>query len=127
MGDPADPEQREDLLSRSAITRIDDIKVPLLVGQGGNDPRVTKLEADQLVAAMQAKGLPVTYINYPDEGHGFQKPENRMSFFAAMEGFLGTCLGGRVQPIGDGFEGSSAEVLAGADYVEGLDKISSGG
>lgn len=127
VGDPADPEQREDLLSRSAITRIDDIKVPLLVGQGGNDPRVTKLEADQLVAAMQTKGLPVTYINYPDEGHGFQKPENRMSFFAAMEGFLGTCLGGRVQPIGDGFEGSSAEVLAGADYVEGLDKISSGG
>ncbi|MGB7420067.1 MAG: S9 family peptidase [Erythrobacter sp.] len=127
VGDPSDPEQREDLLARSAISRIDDIKVPLLVGQGGNDPRVTKQEADQLVAAMQAKGLPVTYINYPDEGHGFQKPENRMSFFAAMEGFLGTCLGGRVQPIGDSFEGSSAEVLAGAEYVDGLDEVSSGG
>lgn len=127
VGDPADPEQREDLLSRSAITRIDDIKVPLLVGQGGNDPRVTKQEADQLVAAMEAKGLPVTYINYPDEGHGFQKPENRMSFFAAMEGFLGTCLGGRVQPIGESFEGSSAEVLAGAEYVDGLEDVSSGG
>ncbi|KWV96431.1 peptidase S9 [Erythrobacter sp. AP23] len=127
VGDPADPEQREDLLSRSAITRIDDIKVPLLVGQGGNDPRVTKQEADQLVEAMQAKGLPVTYINYPDEGHGFQKPENRMSFFAAMEGFLGTCLGGRVQPIGESFEGSSAEVLAGAEYVDGLEDVSSGG
>ncbi|WOE76561.1 S9 family peptidase [Alterisphingorhabdus coralli] len=122
-GDPADPEQREDLLSRSAISRIDDIKVPLLVGQGGNDPRVTKQEADNLVKAMQDKGLPVTYINYPDEGHGFQKPENRMSFFAAMEGFLGTCLGGRVQPIGDSFEGSSAEILAGAEYVEGLDAV----
>ncbi|MBO6526923.1 S9 family peptidase [Erythrobacter sp.] len=127
VGDPADPEQREDLLSRSAITRIDDIKVPLLVGQGGNDPRVTKQEADQLVEAMQTKGLPVTYINYPDEGHGFQKPENRMSFFAAMEGFLGTCLGGRVQPIGESFEGSSAEVLAGAEYVDGLEDVSSGG
>lgn len=126
VGDPSDPEQREDLLARSAITRIDDIKVPLLVGQGGNDPRVTKQEADQLVAAMQDKGLPVTYINYPDEGHGFQKPENRMSFFAAMEGFLGTCLGGRAQPIGGSFEGSSAEVLAGAEYVAGLEEVSSG-
>ena len=127
VGDPADPEQRKDLLARSAISRIDDIKVPLLVGQGGNDPRVTKQEADNLVEAMQAKGLPVTYINYPDEGHGFQKPENRMSFFAAMEGFLGTCLGGRVQPIGDSFEGSSGEILAGAEYVDGLDEVSTHG
>ena len=126
VGDPTDPAAREDLLARSAISRIDDIRVPLLVGQGGNDPRVTKPEADNLVAAMQAKNLPVTYINYPDEGHGFQKPENRQSFFAAMEGFLGTCLGGRVQPIGDSFEGSSAEILAGAEYVEGLGDISTG-
>jgi dipeptidyl aminopeptidase/acylaminoacyl peptidase len=126
VGDPSDPAAREDLLARSAISRIDDIKVPLLVGQGGNDPRVTKPEADNLVVAMQAKNLPVTYINYPDEGHGFQKPENRQSFFAAMEGFLGTCLGGRVQPIGDSFEGSSAEILAGAEYVEGLGDISTG-
>lgn len=126
VGDPSDPQAREDLLARSAISRIDDIRVPLLVGQGGNDPRVTKPEADNLVAAMQAKNLPVTYINYPDEGHGFQKPENRQSFFAAMEGFLGTCLGGRVQPIGDSFEGSSAEILAGAEYVEGLGDISTG-
>ena len=126
VGDPTDPTARENLLARSAISRIDDIKVPLLVGQGGNDPRVTKPEADNLVAAMQAKNLPVTYINYPDEGHGFQKPENRQSFFAAMEGFLGTCLGGRVQPIGDSFEGSSAEILAGAEYVEGLGDISTG-
>ena len=87
---------------------------------------MTKPEADNLVVAMQAKNLPVTYINYPDEGHGFQKPENRQSFFAAMEGFLGTCLGGRVQPIGDSFEGSSAEILAGAEYVEGLGDISTG-
>ncbi len=126
VGDPSDPQAREDLLARSAISRIDDIRVPLLVGQGGNDPRVTKPEADNLVAAMQAKNLPVTYINYPDEGHGFQKPENRQSFFAAMEGFLGTCLGGRVQPIGDSFEGSSAEILAGTEYVEGLGDISTG-
>ena len=127
VGDPSDPEAREAMIERSAISRIDDIRVPLLVGQGGNDPRVTKPEADNLVEAMQAKNLPVTYINYPDEGHGFQKPENRLSFFAAMEGFLGKCLGGRVQPIGDSFEGSSGEVLAGAEYIDGLEGVSSGG
>jgi len=127
VGDPSDPEAREAMIERSAISRIDDIRVPLLVGQGGNDPRVTKPEADNLVEAMQAKNLPVTYINYPDEGHGFQKPENRLSFFAAMEGFLGKCLGGRVQPIGDSFEGSSGEVLAGAEYIDGLENVSSGG
>ena len=127
VGDPLDPEARAAMIERSAISRIDDIRVPLRVGQGGNDPRVTKPEADTLVAAMQANSLPVTYINYPDEGHGFQKPENRLSFFAAMEGFLGKCLGGRVQPIGDSFEGSSAEVLAGAEYVEGLEDLSTGG
>ncbi|WP_211371728.1 S9 family peptidase [Marilutibacter maris] len=123
VGDPSDPAQRAAMIERSAISRIDDIRAPLLVGQGGNDPRVTKPEADTLVAAMQAKELPVTYINYPDEGHGFQKPENRLSFFAVMEGFLGTCLGGRAQPIGDAFEGSSAEVLAGAEHVEGLGEV----
>ncbi|WP_394270475.1 S9 family peptidase [Qipengyuania sp.] len=127
VGDPSDPKAREAMIERSAISRVDQIKVPLLVGQGGNDPRVTKPEADALVAAMQAKNLPVTYINYPDEGHGFQKPENRLSFFAAMEGFLGSCLGGRVEPIGDAFEGSSAQILAGAEHVEGLPEVTSGG
>ncbi|MDG6079007.1 S9 family peptidase [Erythrobacter litoralis] len=127
VGDPSDPAAREAMIERSAISRIDDIRVPLLVGQGGNDPRVTKPEADNLVEAMQAKNLPVTYINYPDEGHGFQKPENRLSFFAAMEGFLGTCLGGRVQPVGDAFQGSSGQVLAGAEYIDGLETVSSGG
>ena len=87
----------------------------------------SNLYYDNLVEAMQAKNLPVTYINYPDEGHGFQKPENRLSFFAAMEGFLGKCLGVRVQPIGDSFEGSSGEVLAGAEYIDGLENVSSGG
>ena len=121
VGDPSNPEDRADMLARSPISRVDDIKVPLLIGQGGNDPRVTKNESDQLVELMEAKGLPVTYINYTDEGHGFAKPDNRMSFFAAMEGFLHNCLGGRVEPIGDAFDGTSAEVLAGAEYIDGLD------
>ena len=120
VGDPANPEDREDMLGRSAISRVDDIKVPLLVGQGQNDPRVTKLESDQLVDAMSANELPVTYVNFPDEGHGFARPENRTAFFAVMEGFLEGCLGGSSEPVTDELEKSTAEILYGKGYVKNL-------
>ena len=120
VGDPAVAEDREDMLSRSAITRIDDIKVPLLVGQGENDPRVTKLESDQLVEAMAANELPVTYVNFPDEGHGFQRPENRLAFYSVMEGFLQSCLGGQSEPVNDAFDGSTIEILYGKGYIGNL-------
>lgn len=122
VGDPSDPAQRADMLARSPITRIDAIRAPLLIGQGQNDPRVTRRESDQLVAAMQRKGLPVTYINYPDEGHGFARPENRLSFYAASESFLAQCLGGDFQPIGNDLAGSSIEVLHGAEFTPGLEQ-----
>ena len=108
------------MMAQSPISRVDAISKPLLIGQGGNDPRVVKAESDQIVTAMKAKKLPVTYINYPDEGHGFVRPENRLSFFGITEGFLAKCLGGRVQPIGGDFAGSSLQVLEGAAYVPGL-------
>ena len=95
--------------------------MPLLVGQGENDPRVTKLESDQLVASMKEKGLPVTYVNFPDEGHGFARPENRLAFYSVMEGFLSECLGGRAESFGSAFEGSTIQVLDGAAYVDGLE------
>ncbi|MEL7130625.1 MAG: alpha/beta fold hydrolase, partial [Pseudomonadota bacterium] len=120
VGNPANEEDRADMLARSAISRVDDISVPLLIGQGENDPRVTKLESDQLVAAMAERELPVTYVNFPDEGHGFARPENRLAFYAVMESFLAECLGGRAEPINDAFEGSSIQVLHGADFVGGL-------
>ncbi|ODP38198.1 alpha/beta hydrolase family protein [Sphingomonas turrisvirgatae] len=120
IGDPGKPEDVTRMMAQSPISRVDAIKKPLLIGQGGNDPRVVKAESDQIVAAMKAKKLPVTYINYPDEGHGFVRPENRLSFFGISEGFLGKCLGGRVQPIGDDFKGSSLQVLEGASFVPGL-------
>jgi dipeptidyl aminopeptidase/acylaminoacyl peptidase len=120
VGDPADAEDREDMLARSAISRVDDIKVPLLVGQGQNDPRVTKLESDQLVEAMAANELPVTYVNFPDEGHGFRRPENRLAFYSVMEGFLESCLGGTSEPVNDAFEGSTIEILYGKGYVKNL-------
>ncbi|QDX26792.1 S9 family peptidase [Sphingomonas suaedae] len=120
IGDPTKPEDVKRMMAQSPISRVDAIKKPLLIGQGGNDPRVVKAESDQIVEAMKARNLPVTYINYPDEGHGFVRPENRLSFFAISEGFLSKCLGGKAQPIGDDFKGSSLEVLEGAAYVPGL-------
>ena len=92
----------------------------MLIAQGANDPRVTQKESDQIVAAMQAKNLPVTYALYPDEGHGFARPQNRISFQAVSEAFLAQCLGGRYEPVGKDFRGSSIEVKVGADYVPGL-------
>jgi dipeptidyl aminopeptidase/acylaminoacyl peptidase len=108
------------LHDRSPLFKVAAIQRPLLIGQGANDPRVKQAEADQIVSAMQAKKIPVTYALYSDEGHGFQRPENKMSFFAVAETFLAQCLGGGYQPIGDDFKGSSIAVPAGADQVTGL-------
>ncbi|BCW88686.1 Dipeptidyl aminopeptidase BIII [Alphaproteobacteria bacterium SO-S41] len=120
VGDPTTEEGKAFLASRSPITKIGDIQRPLLVAQGANDPRVNKDESDQIVNAMKEKGLPVTYVLYPDEGHGFAKPANRTSFYAISEGFLSQCLGGRYQPVGTDFDGASLQVLEGADHVPGL-------
>jgi len=98
VGDPAKPADRADMLARSPISRVDSIRVPLLVVQGANDPRVTRLEADQLVAALRDRGVKVQYIVAPNEGHGFANPNNRLALYRAMEQFFGQCLGGRVQP-----------------------------
>ena len=120
VGDPNTDQGREFLKSRSPLTYVDHIKKPLLIGQGANDPRVKQAESDQIVDAMQEKGIPVTYVLYPDEGHGFVRPENRLSFTAIAEAFLAEHLGGRVEPIGDDLEGSSIQIPTGADGVEGL-------
>lgn len=120
VGDPRTEEGRALLEAASPLFKADQIVRPLLIGQGGNDPRVTKLESDQLVEAMQANGQPVTYVNYGDEGHGFARPPNRDSFFGIAEAFLSGCLGGRYQAFGDAFEGSSTEILAGIEHVPGL-------
>jgi len=120
IGNPANETEREDMLARSPITHVDSIVKPLLIGQGENDPRVPKAESDQIVEAMAARDQVVTYLNYPDEGHGFARPENSLSFFAVTEHFLKDCLGGRVEEFGEAFEGSSAEVLHGVEYVPGL-------
>jgi len=75
---------------------------------------------------MKAKRIPVTYVLYPDEGHGFARPQNRKSFYAISEGFLARCLGGRQEPIGSDFAGSSLKVLDGAEFVPGLKEAAPG-
>ena len=120
MGDHRTEEGRAFLLKRSPLTYVDNICEPLLIGQGANDPRVKQAEADQIVKAMQAKNIPVTYVLFPDEGHGFARPENNLAFNAITEAFLAEHLGGRVEPIGDDFTNSSVKVLAGAEQVKGL-------
>ncbi|HEY8518748.1 MAG TPA: S9 family peptidase [Gammaproteobacteria bacterium] len=120
MGDDATEEGRELLTERSPLTYAHQIQRPLLIGQGANDPRVKQAESDQIVAAMQANDIPVTYILFPDEGHGFARPQNNLAFNAAAEEFLATCLGGRVEPVGADLEGSSISVPTGAELLPGL-------
>jgi dipeptidyl aminopeptidase/acylaminoacyl peptidase len=86
VGDPRTEAGKQFLLSRSPLTFADRIKKPLLIGQGANDPRVKQAESDQIVKAMKAKGIPVTYILFPDEGHGFARPENRLSLSGRGDG-----------------------------------------
>lgn len=121
VGDPKTEEGRKLLTERSPLTRVDAITKPLLIGQGAHDPRVKQAESDQIVKAMKAKSIPVTYVLYSDEGHGFARPENNKSFNAITEAFLSGCLGGEYEPIGDDFEGSSVDVVEGASHVPGLE------
>ncbi len=112
--------ESEFLKSRSPLFFVDRIKAPILIAHGANDPRVKQAESDSIVKAMQAKQIPVTYVLYPDEGHGFARPENKKSFNAVAEIFLAQCLGGAYQPIGDDLKGSSLTVPAGKDQITTL-------
>lgn len=96
MGD-----NEEILKAQSPLFKADQIKKPLLIGQGANDPRVNKAESDQIVAAMRKNQKPVVYYVFPNEGHGFARPDNRMAFNAAAEEFLAQYLGGRFEPPTD--------------------------
>jgi dipeptidyl aminopeptidase/acylaminoacyl peptidase len=120
IGDHRTEEGRAFLKSRSPLTYADRIRKPLLIGQGANDPRVKQAESDQIVQAMQAKNIPVTYVLYPDEGHGLARPENNLSFSAVAETFLAGILEGRFEPIDDDFHGASITVPVGAEQIPGL-------
>ncbi len=120
IGNPDTDEGRALLKERSPLYQADRIKKPLLIAQGENDPRVKKEQSDQIVETMQSKGIPVTYLLYRKEGHGFAEPENNISFTAIAESFLGKCLGGRVAPITSAdLKGTSVEIPVGADLIDG--------
>ena len=92
------PDSEEEFLkSRSPLFKVDQIKIPMLIAQGANDPRVKQAESEQIIEAMKSKGIKYEYLLFPDEGHGFAKPENRLKFYAAAEKFLTTYLGGRYE------------------------------
>jgi dipeptidyl aminopeptidase/acylaminoacyl peptidase len=121
MGNPETPEGKALLIAASPLTHTADIKRPLLIGQGANDPRVKQAESEQIVAAMKAHHLPVSYIVFPDEGHGFARPENNIAFFGAAEAFLSAHLGGSYLPLSKAEIGaSSMQVKDGRDGVPGL-------
>ena len=92
----------------SPLFHVDNIKAPLLIGQGANDPRVKQAEADQIANSMKEKGIPVEYVLYPDEGHGFARPDNRIDFNGRAELFLAKHLGGRAEDFKKP-EGSTAQ------------------
>ena len=121
MGDPNTAEGLATLRAASPLYKADRIEKPLLIAQGANDPRVKQAESDQIVGAMKSAGIPVTYVLYPDEGHGFARPENNIAFFAIAENFLAECIGGRAEPLGDALKPSSAEIVEGAAHVKGLE------
>ncbi|PKN59362.1 MAG: S9 family peptidase [Deltaproteobacteria bacterium HGW-Deltaproteobacteria-14] len=121
MGDWTTPEGEAALQAVSPITHVGAIERPLLIGQGKNDPRVNQAESDQIVNAMKERGIPVTYVLFPDEGHGFHRPENSLAFFAVTEAFLSAHLGGLYQPLGaDAFAGSTMQVRAGREGIPGM-------
>ncbi len=120
VNDPRTEAGRADLWSRSPMARVDRIRVPLLVTNGANDPRVQPSQSDQIVAALDARKHPVTYVYYPDEGHVYEKQKTKVSFHAVAEHFLAKCLGGAAEPFGQDLAGSDLEVRTGAEFVPGL-------
>jgi dipeptidyl aminopeptidase/acylaminoacyl peptidase len=111
MGNVDDPKDAELIRNASPLFKADKIVRPLLIGQGANDPRVKQAESEQIVAAIEKHGGKVTYVLYPDEGHGFARPENRIDFNARAEAFLAEHLGGRAEPMqGEHYPGSTAVV-----------------
>ncbi|MEO0698963.1 MAG: prolyl oligopeptidase family serine peptidase, partial [Pseudomonadota bacterium] len=121
MGDPNTEEGLALLKAASPLYKANEITKPLLILQGANDPRVKQSESDQIVGAMKEAGIPVTYVLYPDEGHGFARPVNNIAYTAITENFLASCLGGRSEPIGDTLTASTAQILEGASHVTGLE------
>lgn len=122
LGDPATEAGRAFLRDRSPLNHMARAIRPILIAQGMRDVRVVPAESEQMVRALQAKDVPVTYLTFPDEGHGFVRPENRLAFTAVAEAFLAKHIGGQYQPVGNDFAGSTIKIETGGELVPGLPK-----
>ena len=120
LGDPRTEEGRALLKARSPLNFAGQTRGRMLIVQGANDVRVPTRESEQVVQAMQKAGVQVTYLLYPDEGHGLVRSENDRSFLAISEVFFGECLGGRYSSLSNELEGSSVTVPVGVEYIPGL-------
>ena len=120
VGDPDTEAGRAFLAERSPINHLDRATKPILIAQGVNDVRVVAAESEQMVKALKNRDVPVTYVTFSDEGHGFVRPENRLAFAAVAEAFLAKHLGGRYLPIGNDFTGSTIKIEIGGELVPGL-------
>jgi dipeptidyl aminopeptidase/acylaminoacyl peptidase len=119
IGDPRTPEGRQLLRDRSPYFRATQIRTPFLLALGARDPRTPRAESDQLALAIRPRGA-LTYLSFPEEGRDLVRQQNRLSYLAVLEHFLGDCLGGRVEPVGASFEGAAIHVFDGAVNVPGL-------
>lgn len=120
VGDPRTSEGRQMLRERSPLTRASQIRQPLLLAYGARDPRVSRAETDQLAFSVRARRAGFVYLSFPEEGAQLVTPQNRLSYLAVLEQFLGDCLGGRVEAPGAVFEGARLNVFDGAASVSGL-------
>ncbi|MCB9845276.1 MAG: S9 family peptidase [Phycisphaeraceae bacterium] len=118
VGDVDDPADIAMLIERSPVTHVDRMTCPLLVVHGSRDPRVRREESDEIVSQLCARGVPVTYAVFPDEGHGLRRPANSIAFVAITEQFLATHLGGLAEPVGRAISESSAVVQTGGDLLD---------
>jgi dipeptidyl aminopeptidase/acylaminoacyl peptidase len=120
VGNPDTEAGHAFLTDRSPLNHVERVVRPILIAQGLQDVRVVAAESEQMVAALKSRGVPVTYVSFRDEGHGFVRPENRLAFFAVAEAFLANHLGGRYQPVGSDFAGSTINIETGRELVPGL-------
>ena len=120
LGDPATPEGLMALKNSSPLNFAHKAKNPLLIVQGDQDTRVPTRQAKLMVDALVEHNVPVTYVLYPDEGHGVVRPGNSRSFNAIVEAFFGNCLGGYYQPLVDQLKEANVQVPVGAEHIPGL-------
>jgi dipeptidyl aminopeptidase/acylaminoacyl peptidase len=120
VGDPRTTDGRKLLYDQSPIYRAGQIRNPLLLALGGHDAIASRAEADQIVLALRTHGTSATYLVFPDDGADLTHAQNRLAYLAVLEHFLGDCLGGRVEPVGNAFEGATLAAYEGAVNVPGL-------